>query len=541
LTSQLQETTPLSDLIKIDGEIGQPRLRQSCGQLYVVLDRRAHLLIVLILRGSIDEVVGRIRQLRLKVESLLADAMDELEQMLESAGLPVELDAFVLLPDMDPCSAGDLKDLLPLDQVVFADAICDFPHRIVQVDEPIQSKDFDRLSSLLFPKRQWKRVQLVRDEGRKARHESRVEMDQQLIQASWGLNAATTLIEGGPGTGKSLLLSSRARWLTEAFPDAVIALVTWNKSLADALEHWLAELGADTGRIQVMPIADFLKQQQVELDLADPVDADKRCLQLLQRGHFTASYDAILVDEAQDLGGALLELVLKFLKPNRGGLTIALDSSQNIRNRPPIETGYLPVPLETISLTQCHRSTANIRSFAHRLRTSGAAPVPVHEDCQEEPVRLVWAESSEQCIAMIVHESRRLIADVGLLPHEIMVVTFEGHQRRQIVKAFQEQGITTASPGSVASAGGGIRIASPEVAKGHEASCVFVVGWDSPGLSSDTRVQAARRFVAASRACDLLYMVYTSQDGGLIMSDSDAGVLKQLWPDDFEVALQRQD
>ena len=536
MTSQAQEPAPLSALISIDGEIGQPRLRQSCGQLYVVLDRRAHLLIVLVLRGCLEEVVGQIRQFGLKVESLLADALDELEQMLESAGLQVELDAYVLLPDLDPSATEALKGLLPLDQTVFADAISDFPQNIVQIDEPIRSKDYDRLTNLLFPKRQWKRVQLVRDEGRKARHEYRVELDQTLLQATWGLNAATTIIEGGPGTGKSLLLSSRARWLTEVFPDGIVAVVTWNKSLAEALEHWLVELGADTNRIQVLPIADFLKRQKVELDLADPVDADLRCKTLLQREQFIASYDAILVDEAQDLGAVLLELVLKFLKPNRGGLTIAMDASQNIRNRPPIDLQKLPVPLETITLTQCHRSTASIRFFAQRIRNAGDLSVSIGEGSLEEPVRLVWAESSEQCIAMIVHEARRLIADVGLLPHEIMVVTFEGHQRRQIVKAFQEQGMTTASPGRVAIAGGGIRIASPEVAKGHEASCVFVLGWDAPDVSSDVRVQTARRFVAVSRACDLLYLVYTSQDGGQLAGDSDAVVLKQLWPDDFEVA-----
>jgi len=541
VSSQLQEPASSLNLFQVDGELGQPRLRQSCEQLYVMLDRGSHLLILLVLRGSTEDVISQIRQLKLPVENLLADALDELEQMLDSAGLSVELDAFVLLPDVESSESEALRKLLPSGQTVFSEAIAEFPKSCVNIEEPLTGKNYDRLSSLLFPKREWKRVQLVRDEGRMARQEVRVELDKQLVQFGWGFNAATTIIDGGPGTGKSLLLSSRARWLAEALPDAKIALVTWNKSLAEALENWLTEIGADVSRVHVLSFAELLKRQNIELNLADPADADLRCRQLLQREKFTATFDAILVDEAQDLGGVLLELLQRLLKPNRGGLTIAMDSSQNVRNRPLIDRSKLSAPVETIRLTQCHRSTFCIRSFCQRLEGSNALPEPNAKNAMEEPVRLVWAESPEQCTAMIVSETRRLITDIGLQPHECMVVAFDGEQRRQLAKTFQEQGQQTSSPGRLETKGEGIRIATPENAKGHEASCVFVVGWDSKDGGQEPHVRAARRYVAASRACDILYVVYTSQDAAMIPGDSDSGVLKQLWPDDFETSLQRQD
>ena len=534
MSDQLNELNTLSDLISVDGEIGQPRLRQSCEQLHVVLDRKKHLLVLLVLRGSKMEVVSQLNGFKTKVESMLTDTLDELEQLLESARIAVELDAFVLLPNIVANEAQSLADALPMDQTLFAESVDGFPQNAIEDLVAVPDQDFDRLRNLLFPKREWNRVRLVHDEGRLARRGRRVELQKEFLDACWGLNATTTIIEGGPGTGKSLMLVSRGLWLASALPDSNIVVVTWNRSLAEAIECWLRDINVASSNIEVVTVAEFLQRHEIDLDLTDPADADARCKQLLGREKFEQCYDAILIDEAQDLGSILLTLLNQFLKVNRGGLTITMDSSQNVRSRPLIDQSCLPGPVELFTLSQCYRSTSAIRWFCGVFAGYDRTQLKDPQGEPEEPVQLVWAESPEQCTAMILSESFRLMRDVGLEPHEIMVVAFDGQQRRQISKAFEQQGQKTSPPGKAGSSDRSVLVCSPEVAKGHEASCVFVVGWDTP--ASNGQVQAARRFVAASRAADILYVVYSSQEGGRLLSESDSRIHKQLWPDDFEKA-----
>jgi hypothetical protein len=528
---QLDGESNLSDLIQVDGEIGQPRLRHSCQQLYVMLDRNSHLLALFVLRGDQDAVAQQLGELNGSVESILSDTLAELEQLIESAKLEAEIDAFVLLPNVDKVAGQEFSESLPLDQTVFSSSISEFPENRVTGLDRLPEPAFDSFSGLLFPKRKWKRVELVRDEGRLVRQEKRVELENALLQSSWGLDAETTVIEGEPGSGKSLLLVSRVCWLASAMPAGSIILVTWNRSLASALKQWLATF--DVATVEVTTMAEFLIRHDIELDLSDPADADARCREMLERRTFEPAYDAILIDEAQDLGGILIDLVERLLRLNRGGLTVVVDSTQNVRNRPPIAYSKLPVPLASIRLKHCYRCTGTIRRFSHAFAGYEIPPdMRVAEDL-EELVRLVWAETVEDCTDMIVSEATRLMRDVGLRASEIMVVAFNGRQRRAISKAFNVVGLDTIAPGALSDCGTAVHIASPEVAKGHEASCVFLVGWDTIETNPDTA--ASRRFVAASRAADILFVVYTSQEHGSLANETDSLVVKQLWPDDFEV------
>ncbi len=109
---------------------------------------------------------------------------------------------------------------------------------------------------------------------------------------------------------------------------------------------------------------------------------------------------------------------------------------------------------------------------------------------------------------MVVQETKRIVGQLGLQPCEIMAVCFRGEQRNSLESQLRQIGLKTTTPGSVVN---GVVLASPEVSKGHEASCVFVLGWDSNEESLLTQEEACRRFVASTRAADILYVVYSSQ------------------------------
>ncbi len=528
------------ELFKSQGEIGQPPLRHSCDEMFVLLSREFHLQVVLVLAGSKDCVLQKFESMKLPVEEVLAGTLEELEERLKISQIRAELDVFVILPEIRSEDASLFAELLPLDQAVFQEELDRFPGSRCPSGGPLSIDDYKRLSEILFPKREWRRVTLAMDEGRLVRHERRQKLDRSQRDAAWGLGFETTIIEGGPGTGKSLVLISRALWLSNALLNSKILLLTWNRSLVDALGGWHQKLQSEMtlpnqGTIETLVFADFLKQQKIEISLSDPVDADRRCADLLMRTRFRPIYDAILIDEAQDIGGSLLKLVVQLIRPERGGLTLALDASQNIRGRPPIVQALLPQPSQVFRLEHSYRSTSSIQSFMETFGNRQIAGKSTQVDGDQEPVRLVWAESEDECARMIVSESIRLIRNVGIKPCEIMVVSFSPDQRVRLKQLFAEHGVCTSAPGKTTDTTG-VLLASPEVAKGHEASCVFLLGWDCGADSVESLENDCRRYVASSRAADMLYVVYSSQQlpNKIIASPVTT---KQLWPDDFQILI----
>lgn len=230
------------ELLKTQAEVGQPPLRHSCDEMFVMLSKEFHLQVVLVLVGSKDYTLQKLESMKLPVEEVLAGTLEELEERLKISRIRAEIDVYVILPEISSVDASLFAELLPLDQAVFQEEFDLFPGSRCSSEVPLSIDDHQRLSEILFPKREWQRITLAMDEGRLVRHERRQELDRLQRQAAWGLGFETTIIEGGPGTGKSLVLISRALWLSSALLNSKILLLTWNRSLADALGGWHQKL-----------------------------------------------------------------------------------------------------------------------------------------------------------------------------------------------------------------------------------------------------------------------------------------------------------
>ena len=101
MSTQLGELNTLYGFVEVDGKIGQPRLRHNGSELHVMLDRRFHLLALYVIAGTSQEVANHLDDLNGSVENILSDTLDELEQLLNSANIEAQIDAFVLLPQVD--------------------------------------------------------------------------------------------------------------------------------------------------------------------------------------------------------------------------------------------------------------------------------------------------------------------------------------------------------------------------------------------------------------------------------------------------------
>ena len=64
------QLTDVVELLKTQGEIGQPPLRYSCDEMFVLLSREFHLQVVLVLVGAKDCVLQKLESMKLPVEEV---------------------------------------------------------------------------------------------------------------------------------------------------------------------------------------------------------------------------------------------------------------------------------------------------------------------------------------------------------------------------------------------------------------------------------------------------------------------------------------
>jgi hypothetical protein len=145
------------------------------------------------------------------------------------------------------------------------------------------------------------------------------------------------IIYGVAGSGKTVLLIARAKWLHERDPSSKILLLCYNVVLSVYLKHVLEEYP----RIHVFHFDGWAKHNGIQPRTEDPatgnlendVSLGNRLLEHLRKrtGDYR-NYDAILVDEAQDFPPIWFSCILEALAdPLDGDLLIVCDGNQGIR------------------------------------------------------------------------------------------------------------------------------------------------------------------------------------------------------------------
>ncbi|MDQ7085198.1 MAG: UvrD-helicase domain-containing protein [Sulfurovum sp.] len=157
------------------------------------------------------------------------------------------------------------------------------------------------------------------------------------------------MITGIPGSGKTVVLLSRAVHLAKMYPDWKILILTYNKALTSQLQVKLKSIKEDLEDLDILidniEIATF-HQKSNALSALSPQDYKKNSAEFWQDilpndaiKNAKPSYDAILVDEYQDFYNNWFELILKLLiehkdkedKPHKN-LFLAGDRLQSIYN-----------------------------------------------------------------------------------------------------------------------------------------------------------------------------------------------------------------
>ncbi|WP_037283892.1 DEAD/DEAH box helicase [Saccharibacillus sacchari] len=224
------------------------------------------------------------------------------------------------------------------------------------------------------------------------------------------------LIRGVAGSGKTLILSARARLLSKEHPDWKILVLCYGIPLSRVLKsmiHNMTEEPEDLFDFAAMSAEESgnpaAKKHNIETatfhewlknTLRIPDAGIEPLLEKVKLGEaILPTYDAILIDEGQDFEPSWLELLSKVLNPETQSLLLVEDKAQNIFRRKSSLSSSTGLDFRGRSkiLSINYRNTAQIVNFAWDFyRTHSALKDRVKEGSSVDGVEIIPPQSTKR-------------------------------------------------------------------------------------------------------------------------------------------------
>ena len=323
------------------------------------------------------------------------------------------------------------------------------------------------------------------------------------------------LVEGGAGTGKTVLAVALAR--EHAALGKSVLLTCFNKALAQSLAVWLA----DVPGITVLPFHELARTQAqaAGLQYVVPTDAaaqgrffqEESAELLLTAAEMGGQrFDTLIVDEAADFA-ATWWVALEALGEPGFSWYCFYDRQQCLFQA----TGQWEPPFQAVPMV-LDANLRNTRAIGEMAARLGRYEVPkaFRVDSGEPPVTLLSA-SYDEMATQLRTLLRDLLRHQGLKPEQVIVLSPYRHSNATSTWAAGLEGVahTTelVSPGA-----GQLRVGTIQGFKGLEADVVVIVGIDSR-----CQRHPATLYVGASRARAALYVLALA-DAGLGAGEATA-------------------
>ncbi|MBL8619381.1 MAG: AAA family ATPase [Deltaproteobacteria bacterium] len=290
------------------------------------------------------------------------------------------------------------------------------------------------------------------------------------------LAASSALVEGGAGSGKTLLAVTFAERLRAE--GARCLLVCFNRSLAEWLQERIGAGGP--GRVDVHSFhglaMGLARRAGVEVEVPEGPAAEafwrdeaarvlEQAVEVLQGEPGEPIYDALVVDEAQDMEVAWLD-ALDTLCPS-GRRYLFADLAQRLRTgAPPLARAPLALRLET----NC-RNTRRIAAPAAALSSLPLRPLALAPE-GEPPVH-ARAARPDQLAAVITAEVTRTLGG-GLRPSQVVVLGPARLARGPLAGAPGVCGAPLTDDPRRWRAGDGLLVSTPRAFKGLEAEAAVL-------------------------------------------------------------------
>ncbi|WP_040228463.1 3'-5' exonuclease [Bhargavaea cecembensis] len=362
------------------------------------------------------------------------------------------------------------------------------------------------------------------------------------------------LIRGVAGSGKTLILASRAKLLMREHPDWKILILCYNISLSRTLEALIRRMVNEpdslfdfdfsggnegltvpgTGNIAVRNFHAWLK-----FDLKIKEDQIPYFIEKIDGGEaILPTYDAILIDEGQDFEPEWFTLVSRLLNPETKSLLLVEDRAQSIykRRRSYMQDTGLDFRGRSKVLNINYRNTEQIVSFAWDFyREHSAVRGVVDKEMDGEIIAplstkrkgyapgIVRAKDFSQEATFVARQIRLLHTQRGI-PLSGMLVLYRVRRWRgedyvaELKSALEKEGLpyywlteSAESKRNYDRNGEAVTISTIDSSKGLDFRTVFIVNVDNMPLplEEDPEREASLLYIAMTRAQEYLCLTYS--------------------------------
>ncbi|MCY1118573.1 AAA family ATPase [Bacillus safensis] len=193
------------------------------------------------------------------------------------------------------------------------------------------------------------------------------------------------LIRGVAGSGKTLILATRAKMLAEQHPEWKILILCYNAALKQNIKQMVHSKFTESSEvltsepkqtpnlknIQILNFHQWIKKDHGITDIEIETYIEK----IENDASTVTKYDAILIDEGQDFKGSWLHLINLCLDQETQSLLLVEDRAQNIyrKNRSYVKDTGLDFRGRSRILNINYRNTSQIVTFAWKFYDSHRA------------------------------------------------------------------------------------------------------------------------------------------------------------------------
>ncbi|HYD48563.1 MAG TPA: 3'-5' exonuclease [Terriglobales bacterium] len=258
-------------------------------------------------------------------------------------------------------------------------------------------------------------------------------LDQYQARAARQIQPGHQLVKGPPGSGKTLILVHRCKYLALHQPRPKrILLLSYNLALTSFLKRLVQEqdIPLRDGGVQVHHFFELcarLTGEKIEYDYKPADRAFEYYQYVLEETEQAVAagraklkpFDAVLVDEGQDFDDRQLALVRRLVRDG-GDLVIALDAKQDLYNPGRNLAGTwkslgIEIAGRVTSLKRVYRSTRALRDFSARFASKNPQddglpdaqaelPFANQAGLQGHPPELITCRSESQLLEWLVRD-----------------------------------------------------------------------------------------------------------------------------------------
>ena len=342
------------------------------------------------------------------------------------------------------------------------------------------------------------------------------------------------LLRGVAGSGKTLVLACRAKYLAQCQPGWKILVLCYNISLATFIRQIIKDIDIETK--DEIEVDNFHNWSYKNWGLRDDALIDE-ILQQIESGLIESKkYDAILIDEGQDFEPSWLKLVYHSLNPNTNSLLLVEDRAQQIYHRKSLskEIG-LSFQGRSKILNINYRNTLEIIVFAwdfYQHFSKGVKPalkdgameiIPPRSANRHGPLPVIKRFKNFVTEAKYIGEEIiRLHDDEGIGYEDIAILyrvkQFDTAYVDTLQKILRSKKIphywlaeNNWSKRNFRRKEDGVKLSTVESAKGLEFKVVFICNVDNFPftLVDDLQREVSLMYIALTRAVDYLYLTYS--------------------------------